>query len=94
MFGTKKKSRYILYVAVSLITNNFNANIKIYENKEINENVTNQIDIIYKQIKKNEKAPKTDYLFNNSIIGGKKNLENTIKKIETMNSLINFVPRK
>ena len=92
--GTKKKRRYILYFAVSLITDNFNANIKIYENKEIIENVTNQIDIIYKQIKKNEKAPKTDYLFNNSIIGGKKNLENTIKKIETMNSLINFVPRK
>ena len=79
---------------VSLITDSFNANIKIYENKEIIENVTKQIDIIYKQIKKNEKAPKTDYLFNNSIIGGKKNLENTIKKIETMNSLINFVPRK
>ena len=83
-----------MYFAVSLITDNFDENIKIFESKQIIENVTSQIDIIYKQVKKNEKAPKTDYLFNNSIIGGKKNLENTIKKIETMNALINFVPRK
>lgn len=92
--ATRKKRRYILYFAVSLITDNFDQNIKIFESKQIIQNVTNQIDIIYKQVKKNEKAPKTDYLFNNSIIGGKKNLENTIKKIETMNALINFVPRK
>ena len=92
--STKKKRRYILYFAVLLVTDNFNANIKIFEDKKIIENVTKQINVIYKQVKKNEKAPKTDYLFNNSIIGGKKNLENTIKKIETMNSLMNFVPRK
>ncbi len=92
--STRKKRRYILYFAVSLITDNIDYDVKIFESKEIINTIVSKIDIIYKQIKKNEVAPKTDYLFNNSIIGGKKNLENTIKKIETMNSLMNIVTRK
>ena len=92
--SSKKKRRYVLYFAVSLITENVDYNIKVFESKDIIENVKKKIDVIYKQIKKNEEAPKTDYLFNNSIIGGRKNLENTIKKIETMNSFLKFVPRK
>jgi len=92
--GSNKKRRYILYFAVSLITENINYGIKVFDSKEKIENVMKQINLIYKQIKKNEKAPKDAYLFNNSIVGGAKNLESTLNKIEKLNSVMNFIPRK
>ena len=55
------------------------------------ENVKGQIEKIYKHIKKNENAPKTDYLFNTKD-DSKTNLKKTIEKIDTMNN-ITFIPR-
>ena len=88
--AVRKRRRYILYMAVSLIVENIDLNIKVFQDKDLIEKVKSKIDVIYKQVKKGENAPKTDYLFN--VPDKQKNLENSIKKIEPMNTL-NFIPR-
>jgi hypothetical protein len=92
MPGAKKRRRYILYNAISLLTDNVNFKIPLFIDSEKIENVKDKIDIIYKQIKKNEIKPEMDYLFNNSIIGGEKNLENTVRKLDQINNML-YIPR-
>jgi len=88
-----KKRKYILYFVVSLLTENIKLNEEIVseKQKDIILNVTKQIDTIYKQIKKNEESPGTDYLFTNI---SNNNLEKTIEKLDKMNSFgETFIPR-
>jgi hypothetical protein len=64
---------------------NINFNINIINNKEdAIEAIVSKINTIYKEIKKNEESPNTDYLFNNL---NKSNLEKTIEKIDIINNL-------
>ena len=59
--------------------------------KEIVINVLSKIDIIYRQIKKNEMSPGTEYLFKDSKAS---QLEKTIEKLEKMNTFgETFIPR-
>ena len=91
--GTHKKRKYILYFIVSMFCENVNTNEEIIRDnqKEIVGNVIDKIDIIYKQIKKNEVSPETDYLFTDT---KQSNLEKTIQKLETMNTFgETFIPR-
>ena len=89
--GCKNKRKDILYFSISLITEPINLNINIIKNENMVKQIVNKIDIIYKQIKKNEITPNTDYLFNNSFTNG--NLEKTISKLDKMNQLMNKVSR-
>jgi hypothetical protein len=84
--ASPKKRRYLLYYAVSLITETVNTNVEILPNKVILQNVTNKIDTIYTQIKKNEIAPKTEYLFNG--LDKKKAIEKSLKQMEIVNKII------
>jgi hypothetical protein len=88
--STAKKRRYILYMAVGLMTEHVNCEIEIInkENKDLLKIVIENINIIYKDIKKNEKNPKMNYLFSGLQNDKKKNIENSLKKMEMMNQLV------
>ena len=88
-----KKRKYILYFVVSLLCENVAIDEEIIRKsqQEIVTNVLAKIDMVYKQIKKNEVSPGTDYLFKDL---KSSNLEKTIEKLEAMNSFgETFIPR-
>ena len=89
--GACKKRRYLLYFAVALLTEPVPTNIELVTKKELIMNVVEKIGEIYKQIKKNEHSPGTDYLFNN--LEQASNFEKSIRKLEMMEA-IDFVPKK
>lgn len=88
--ATPKKRRYILYYAIELLTESINFSIPVIPDKEIIKTVTTQINTIYKQIKRNEQTPKTEYLFNG--LDKKKAIEKSLKQMEMVNSIENFNP--
>ena len=82
--GTKKKRKYLIYFAISLLTDKFESNIDIIENKTTVDNITKKINLIYKEIKKNEQAPVENYLFTGL---EKSNREKTFEKLEALNNM-------
>ena len=91
--GCQKKRRNILYFAIALLCENITNSEEIIRpsQQEILTNILKKIDLVYKQIKKNEVSPGTEYLFKDVKAF---NLEKTIEKLETLNTFgENFVPR-
>ena len=86
-YSTKKKRKYLIYNAISLLTDVADLSIPIWNDKKVIMNVVDKIDVIYKQIKKNEKAPATSYLFNG--VAERSNLDKTRERLEMMNNLMN-----
>ena len=80
-----KKRKYLLYYAISLLTENVSMTTEILPNKEILLNVCSHINEIYKQIKKNEEAPKTEYLFHG--LDKKRALEKSLKQMELLSQI-------
>lgn len=87
-----KKRKYLLYYAVEILTEIIPTNIELIskENKEMIEIVVENVDLLYKQIKKNEHGPGTDYLFMGS--DSKNNLERSVKQLEMLRAM-DFTPR-
>ena len=80
-----KKRRYLLYFAVAVLTEHLQIQTEVFQKKELLKNVIGKIGDIYKQIKKSEHSPNTDYLFSN--LDTKNNFEESIKKIEMLNNM-------
>ena len=82
-----------MYLAISILCEKFVLEKELIRHSQTGlVNIIKQkIDSVYAQIKKNEESTGTDYLF----LGMKSsNLENTIKKLDAMNSFgESFVPR-
>ena len=86
--GVKRRRRFLIYFAISLLTETVDLNFEIVNNMENVTKAVENIDIIYKEIKKNEISPQTDYLFNG--ITARSNLDKTIERLEKMDSLMNI----
>ena len=79
----KTKRKYIIYYAFSVLIDNIDFNINITNESDKIQAIVEKINNLYRDIKKNEKSPNTDYLFKNI---KKSNMEKTIEKIEIMNN--------
>lgn len=80
-----KKRRFIIYYAISLYTDNINTNCEVISNKPLVQTVISNINIIYKQIKKNEVSPNTDYLFNN--LEKQNSIKRSVQQLQLVNSI-------
>lgn len=89
--GCHKKRRLLMYFVIEVFTEPYSLDEEIVKDKNKITVITQNINKIYKQIKKNEHSPGTDYLYHNL---NATNLEKTIAKLETMNSLgAEYIPR-
>jgi hypothetical protein len=80
-----KKRRYLLYFAVALLTEPVPTNIELMPNKQMIQVAVEKINDIYKQIKKNEESPNTEYLFAN--LAAENAFDQSIRRMELVNSL-------
>ena len=89
--GCHKKRRLLMYFVIEVFTEPYSIDEDIVKDKSKIQVITQNINKIYKQIKKNEHSPGTEYLYQNV---KSTNLEKTIAKLETMNNLgAEYVPR-
>jgi hypothetical protein len=84
--GVKKRRRYLIYFAIAILTEPYDSNITMINKKNIIENIIKKIDVVYKDVKKNEVSPDTDYLFNGTP-AAKSNLDKTIERLDALNKI-------
>jgi len=90
-----KKRKNLLYLSISILCEEFILEKEIIRHSQIQllKNILDKVDLIYFQIKKNEENSGTGYLFMD--LHKSKNLENTIQKLEKMNTFgETFIPRQ
>jgi hypothetical protein len=85
--GSTKKRKFLLYFAVELITEHYSLENELFtqHTKKMLSIVTQKINLIYKEIKKNEESPNTEYLFNN--VDTECNFERSLRQLDMLNSV-------
>jgi hypothetical protein len=88
-----KRRRFLLYFAISLLTESATLSLHadMMPDRALLETVVHQIDHVYRQIKKNEVSPKTDYLFDG--IQQPNTTERILQQLEIMNQADRFGER-
>jgi hypothetical protein len=93
--GVKRRRRFIIYFAISLITDPVDFTIEILNSnqKEQIEKVIHKIHIVYKDVKKNEIIPEEgDAMIGNDGIQmvrkERTNLDKTIERLDKMNEIM------
>ena len=86
--GVYKRRRYLVYLATLLLvdatTLPWDIPMLTQEEKDFVRPIVERVDALYKQIKKNEVSPNTDYLFKNIQAN---HLEQSLAKLEAMNRM-------
>jgi hypothetical protein len=86
--GVKKRRKFLIYFAISILTEPFDLEIDIIHNKKDIDTIIQKIGVIYKEIKKNEESLNVDYLYSGV---ERTNLDKTVERLEKMNSIM--IPR-
>lgn len=84
--GLKKKRRYLLYFGIALLTEAVDLSVDILNDKDAIHKIIGKIDVVYKDVKKNELSPATDYLFDGKT-APKSNLDKTIERLDALNKM-------
>jgi hypothetical protein len=83
--GVKKRRKFLIYFAISVLTDPMDLTIDIIANKKELDTIIKKIGVVYKDVKKNEESLNVDYLFNGV---ERSNLDKTIERLEKMNSIM------
>jgi len=83
--GVKKKRKYLIYYAISILTEPIDLTIDIIANKVELDAIIKKIGVVYKDVKKNEEGLNVDYLYAGV---ERSNLDKTIERLEKMNSIV------
>lgn len=83
-----KKRRYIIYYAVSILTESWNSVLELIPDKHLLSIVVKKINTIYSQIKKNEESPNLDYMFSfSSDLTKTQKIEKSIMQMEMIGNM-------
>jgi hypothetical protein len=83
--GVKKRRKFLIYYAISVLTDPIDLTIEIIANKSELDAIIKKIGIVYKDVKKHEESLNVDYLFSGV---ERSNLDKTIERLEKMNTIM------
>jgi hypothetical protein len=88
--GVKKRRKFLIYFAISILTEPVDYSIEIIQNKTELDAIIKKVGIVYRDVKKNEDSLNVDYLF--SGLAERSNLDKTIERLEKMNGAMRSLP--
>ena len=83
--GVKKRRKFLIYYAISILTDPLDLSIEIIANKTELDAIIKKIGVVYKDVKKNEESLNVDYLYTGV---ERSNLDKTIERLEKMNAIM------